>query len=63
MFDLIEDAELSACLGFVIKIDSLKGVLRKTSPIGMQRPENTAEHSWHLIINLPKIDAMTTVIG
>ena len=32
-------------LSFIVEVDKLKGILRKTSPIGMQRLENAAEHS------------------
>ncbi|MGO4210919.1 HD family hydrolase [Terriglobus sp. 2YAB30_2] len=33
---------------FVLEIDKLKGVLRKVKPIGQDRYENTAEHSWQI---------------
>lgn len=36
-----------ALLGFVLTLDRLKGVERRTSPAGMERRENSAEHSWH----------------
>ncbi len=35
---------------FVRQTDRLKAVLRKTSPIGQNRKENSAEHSWQLIL-------------
>ena len=31
---------------FVLELEKLKGVLRKTRPLGLQRFENSAEHSW-----------------
>lgn len=38
-------------LNFIVEIDKLKGVLRKTKPIGFERYENSAEHSWHVCIS------------
>jgi putative hydrolase of HD superfamily len=35
---------------FIAEIDKLKGVLRQTSPIGMERRENSAEHSWQVVL-------------
>jgi putative hydrolase of HD superfamily len=37
-------------LRFIIEIDKLKGVLRRTYLIDSGRRENTAEHSWHLAL-------------
>ena len=31
---------------FILELEKLKGVLRKTKPVGLERYENTAEHSW-----------------
>lgn len=33
---------------FILELDKLKGVTRKTRPVGMQRNENSAEHSWQI---------------
>jgi len=33
---------------FILELDKLKGVTRKTRPIGMSRNENSAEHSWQI---------------
>lgn len=33
---------------FILELDKLKGVTRKTRPIGLDRYENSAEHSWQL---------------
>ena len=33
-------------LQFILEIEKLKSVLRKTKPVGLARFENTAEHSW-----------------
>ena len=35
-------------LAFIVEIDRLKGVLRRTSLCDGSRVENSAEHSWHL---------------
>lgn len=40
---LIEDV-----VRFVLEIDKLKAVTRKTKPLGLERYENSAEHSWQL---------------
>ena len=33
---------------FILELDKLKGVTRKTRPLGLDRYENSAEHSWQL---------------
>jgi putative hydrolases of HD superfamily len=33
---------------FILELDKLKGVTRKTRPAGLDRYENTAEHSWQI---------------
>jgi putative hydrolase of HD superfamily len=38
-------------LEFMIEIERLKGVLRKSRPAGLERYENSAEHSWHVCIS------------
>ena len=35
-------------IDFIRELDELKGVKRKTRPLGLARLENTAEHSWQL---------------
>lgn len=42
------DQDLAARLSFVLEIDKLKGVMRRNRLVDGSRPENTAEHSWHL---------------
>ncbi len=37
-------------LQFVAEVDKLKQVLRRTSPIGAERRENSAEHSWQVVL-------------
>lgn len=39
---------LSGQISFLVEIDKLKGVLRKTFLMDKSRLENTAEHSWHV---------------
>lgn len=35
-------------IDFVLELDKLKGVTRKTRPLGLERYENSAEHSWQI---------------
>jgi putative hydrolase of HD superfamily len=35
---------------FVLELDKLKGVTRKTRPLGLARYENVAEHSWQIAL-------------
>jgi len=35
---------------FVIELEKLKGVTRKTRPLGLERFENSAEHSWQIAL-------------
>jgi putative hydrolase of HD superfamily len=37
-------------LAFLVEADKLKGILRRTSLIDASRRENSAEHSWHLVL-------------
>ena len=37
-------------LSFIIEIEKLKGIDRKTRPVGLKRYENSAEHSWHVCL-------------
>lgn len=41
------EPRLEQQIAFLIEIDKLKQVLRRTRLIGGERRENTAEHSWH----------------
>jgi putative hydrolase of HD superfamily len=41
---------LSRQLAFLIEIDKLKQVSRRTPLADGSRPENSAEHTWHLIV-------------
>jgi putative hydrolases of HD superfamily len=46
--ELVEDIE--KILSFIVEIEKLKDVHRKTKPVGLQRFENSAEHSWHVCL-------------
>ena len=43
-------AELQQIAEFLLELDKLKAVLRKTKPAGMDRYENSAEHSWQVAL-------------
>lgn len=43
-------ADVQQALSFVTEIERLKNVLRKTKPVGLDRFENSAEHSWHVTL-------------
>ena len=38
-------------LDFIVEIDKLKSVIRKTRPVGLDRYENSGEHSWHVCLS------------
>jgi putative hydrolase of HD superfamily len=40
--------EIQKIFDFIIEIEKLKDVYRKTRPVGLDRFENSAEHSWHV---------------
>lgn len=44
-------SDIDRILDFMIEADKLKSVLRKTRPVGTQRYENSAEHSWHVCLS------------
>jgi putative hydrolases of HD superfamily len=43
--------EIENVLKFIIEIEKLKDIHRKTKPVGLDRYENSAEHSWHVCIS------------
>ena len=43
---MTETSDTAAKVDFILEMEKLKGVLRKTRPVGLSRFENTAEHSW-----------------
>ncbi|MEP6900588.1 MAG: HD domain-containing protein [Actinomycetota bacterium] len=40
--------ELEKCFEFIIEVEKLKGIQRKVKPLGLDRYENSAEHSWQI---------------
>ena len=46
----METERLHQQLQFIIEIDKLKAVLRRSYLIGGERRENSAEHSWHVAV-------------
>jgi len=38
-------------LDFMVEVEKLKDVIRKTRPVGLERYENSAEHSWHVCLS------------
>ncbi|WP_233558157.1 HD domain-containing protein [Alginatibacterium sediminis] len=42
--------DIDKVLDFIIEIEKLKNVQRKTRPVGLDRFENSAEHSWHVCL-------------
>lgn len=47
---LIENERLTQQLDFIIEADRLKSVMRRSPLVDGSRPENTAEHSWHVAL-------------
>lgn len=45
-----DTASLERQLAFLVEVDRLKSVLRRTSLCDSSRRENSAEHSWHLAL-------------
>jgi putative hydrolases of HD superfamily len=41
---------IESILNFIVEIEKLKDVQRKTRPVGLDRFENSAEHSWHVCL-------------
>ena len=44
-------SSIEKILAFIVEIEKLKAVLRKTRPVGLDRYENSAEHSWHVCLS------------
>jgi putative hydrolase of HD superfamily len=42
--------DLRRIIEFIIELDKLKSVLRETKPVGLERHENSAEHSWQICL-------------
>lgn len=43
--------DIEKILNFIVEIEKLKDIHRKTRPVGLNRYENSAEHSWHVCIS------------
>jgi len=37
-------------IDFILEVDKLKSITRKTHPVGLDRAENSAEHSWQIAL-------------
>lgn len=46
----MDAARLERQIQFIVEIDKLKSICRRTLLIDRSRPENTAEHSWHIAL-------------
>lgn len=46
----VADDRLQRQIEFLVEIDKLKGVIRRSYVVEGTRRENTAEHSWHLVM-------------
>jgi len=45
-----EKSAIQPAVDFILELDKLKGVTRKNKPLGLERYENSAEHSWQLCL-------------
>src|ERR1700760_4367483 len=43
-----QNPAIQPAVDFILELDKLKGVTRKNKPLGLERYENSAEHSWQL---------------
>jgi putative hydrolase of HD superfamily len=43
-------SDIRRIFDFVVELDRLKAVLRRAKPVGLERYENSAEHSWHVCV-------------
>lgn len=41
---------MQEAIGFVLELEKLKAVTRKVKPLGLERYENSAEHSWQICL-------------
>lgn len=44
------DERLAQQIAFLVEADKLKAVIRRTPLVDLSRLENSAEHSWHLVL-------------
>jgi putative hydrolase of HD superfamily len=43
-------SDMHQIVAFILELDKLKGVTRKTRPLALERYENSAEHSWQIAL-------------
>jgi putative hydrolase of HD superfamily len=43
--------DLEKIIQFMVEIEKLKDIYRKSKPVGLDRYENSAEHSWHVCLS------------
>ncbi len=43
--------DIKGIVDFMIEVEKLKSVERQTKPVGLDRYENSAEHSWHVCLS------------
>jgi putative hydrolase of HD superfamily len=48
-------------IDFIREVDRLKGIERKTKPLGLERYENSAEHSWQLALMVLSLSRFSTM--
>jgi len=44
-------SDIEKILNFIVEIEKLKDIIRKTKPVGVDRYKNSAEHSWHVCLS------------
>ena len=44
------NSDINQIFRFILELDKLKSILRKTKPLGCDRYENAAEHSWQVCL-------------
>lgn len=47
---MTDASQLQPYVNFILELDRLKGVTRKSRPLGLERNENSAEHSWQIAL-------------
>ena len=47
---LLESERFKSQIEFILEIDKLKNILRRTTLLDRSRQENSAEHSWHIAL-------------
>jgi putative hydrolase of HD superfamily len=46
----VNTVEMGQIVAFILEVDRLKAVTRKVRPVGLDRNENSAEHSWQIAL-------------